>query len=251
MKFWNFANKAATETEPESVELRIEGEIVDDDDMWIMEYLGIKATAPNAFKAELDKYNGKLLNLWIDSPGGNIYAATGMYTALQERPGNITAKVMKSMSAATIPQMAADEILMVPTGIVMVHNPLCEAYGYASEFRKIADILDEIKEAIMNAYQLKTGRSRAKLSAMMDAETYMNAKTAIKEGFATGMLYSDQAVEAVEMMFERSAFSKSTKSMMQRMVALYKTPEEDPPPKKPDPPDNKIALARMALEIEI
>jgi len=74
----------------------------------------------------------------------------------------------------------------------MMHNPLTEVYGYASDLRKAADVLDEVKETLINAYQLATGRSRAKISAMMDDETYMSARTAIKEGFATGMLYAEQ-----------------------------------------------------------
>lgn len=124
-----------------------------------------------------------------------MFAAVGMYNALMEHKktgGKITTKVdSKAMSAATIPLMAGDERLMSPPSLFMMHNPLMVVYGYASEHRKAADVLDEIKEAIMNAYQIATGRSRAKISAMMDDETYMNARNAVKEGFATGMLYAD------------------------------------------------------------
>ena len=240
MPFWNIKNVAATETEPESAELRIEGDIVDDSDMWIYEWFGEKATSPNAFREALQPHAGKPLTVWIDSYGGNVFAATGIYNALKEHKGKITVKIDgKAMSAATVIAMAGDEILMSPVALMMVHNPLTEVYGYASDLRKTADVLDEVKEAIINAYQLKTGRSRAKLSALMDGETYMSAKTAIKEGFATGMISSES--EPVEMAFNRHAVLNSTTDAMKRMVALY----------KPKPPDNELPLALMALECEL
>lgn len=246
MPFWKFINKAATETEPESAELRIEGDIVDDNDAWIYEWFGEKCASPNAFKAELTNFAGKPLTVWIDSYGGNVYAATGIYNALMEHKGSVTVKIDgKAMSAATIIAMAGDQILMSPTAIMMIHNPLTEAYGYASDLRKTADILDEVKEAIMNAYQIKTNRSRAKISEMMDGETYMSAKTAIKEKFADAMLYADAAAEPVEMTFNRIAVLNSTNDAMKRMVAKY-TPPPDPPK-----PDNSKALALLALEIEL
>lgn len=242
--FWKFINKAATETEPESVELRIEGDIIDDDWAWVYELFGEKAASPNAFKEELKNHAGKPLTVWIDSYGGSVFAATGIYNALMEHKGSVTVKIDgKAMSAATIIAMAGGEILMSPTAIIMIHNPLTEASGYASDLRKTADILDEVKEAIMNAYQLKTGRGRAKLSALMDGETYMNAKTAIKEGFADGMLYADNEAPPVEMSFSRHSITNSTNEAVKRMVALQK------PPDAPD--ETETLKARLALELEL
>jgi len=192
-KFWNFIKN---ENNDDEIELRIEGDIIDDDYAWLYEWFGIPATSPNAFREELSQYKGKNITVWIDSYGGSVFAAAGIYNALMEHKktgAKVTAKVDgKAMSAATIPFMAGDERLMSPMSIFMMHNPLTEVYGYASDLRKAADILDEVKETIINAYQLATGRSRAKISSMMDDETYMSARTAIKEGFATGMLYADQ-----------------------------------------------------------
>jgi ATP-dependent Clp protease protease subunit len=250
LPFWNFINKAATETEPESVELRVEGEIVDDNDAWFYDWIGEKATSPNAFKAELAAHAGKPITMWLDSPGGNVFAATGMYTALQEhkaKGGKVTAKVIKSHSAATILQMAGDEIMMTPAGTVFIHDPMSGAQGYAKDLRKVADMLDVVKEAIMNAYQLKTGKSRAKLSEMMDNETLMDARAAIKEGFATGMLYSEPKAAEAEMVFTRHSFANTTAESVKRIVALCK--EKDPTPAPP--PDTSKPKALLALEIEI
>jgi hypothetical protein len=97
----------------------------------------------------------------------------------------------KVMSAATLPFAAGDERLMSPGAMHMMHNPLSGAQGYASDLRKAADVLDEVKESIINIYQSATGLSREKISALMDDETYWGARTTIQEGFATGMLYSE------------------------------------------------------------
>ncbi|SMC38489.1 head maturation protease, ClpP-related [Papillibacter cinnamivorans] len=245
MPFWKFQNIAASETEPEHAELRIEGDIIDNEDAWLYEWFGIQAVSPNAFKADLSQYDGKPITVWIDSYGGSVFAATGIYNALQEHKADVTVKIDgKAMSAATIIAMAGKDILMSPTAMMMIHNPLTEAYGYASDLRKTADVLDEVKDAIINAYQLKTGRSRAKLSEMMNGETYMSAKTAIKEGFATGMLYADSEAKPVEMAFNRHAILNSTSEAVKRMVAMQKPPD-------PQKPDNSKARALLALEMEL
>lgn len=193
-RFWNFIVNTNEETNTEEVELRIEGDIIDDDYAWLYEWFGIQATSPNEFKDELSKYKGRNITVWIDSYGGSVFAAAGIYNALMEHKKSgvkVTTKAdSKVMSAATIPFAAGDDRLMSPVAIHMMHNPLTEVYGYASDLRKTADVLDEVKETIINAYQLSTGRSRAKISQMMDDETYMSARTAIKERFATDMLYT-------------------------------------------------------------
>lgn len=256
MKFWNFKPKAATETAPEAVELRIEGDIVDDEDAWLYEWFDIPAASPNAFKAELSQYAGKNIELWINSNGGSVWAAAGMYNALMEHKKTgakiISNSDQKVMSAATIPFCAGDTRLMGPVDTFMVHNPLMEVYGYASDFRRAADVLDEVKETIVNAYQIATGRSRAKISQLMDDETYMSAKTAIAGGFATGMRYKDDAIpdgaeDVANLAFSRRHVLDSTGEALKRIVAKQGFKEPDIPPL----PDNKKALAMLALECEL
>ncbi|MDD5016889.1 MAG: Clp protease ClpP [Eubacteriales bacterium] len=257
MGFWKFIKNAATEAEPEEIVLRIEGEIVDDDDLWLYEWFGIKAISPNTFKEELENYAGKDITVWIDSYGGSVFAAAGMYNALMEHKGAVTVKIDgKAMSAASIIAMAGGKVLMSPVAIMMIHNPLTEVYGYATDLRKTADVLDEVKEAIMNAYQVKTNRSRNKLSQMMDDESWMSAKTAIKEGFADEMLYAaaDKVAEPIDMAFNRHAIMNSTAEAVKRMVALQKPPEnppEEPPKTLPDDTTLKLELAKLDLELAL
>lgn len=228
MSFWNFVNSPENDNE---VELRIEGDIVCGDDAWLYEWFGIQVASKNAFRSELSKQKGKNITLWVDSDGGDVFAATGMYNALMEHKkdgAKITSKTEKAMSAATIPIMAADERLVAPGSMTMIHNPLTGARGYASDLRKTADVLDEVKEAILNAYQLGTGKTREEVSMMMDNETYMSARTAITEGFATGMLYDNQPpAEPIEnaFMFSRqlSIQNSITDSMKQFFEKYGKT----------------------------
>lgn len=240
MRYWSFIKNAATETLPESVELRIEGDIVSDDDVWMYEMCGMTATTPNAFKDELTKFSGQDLTVWIDSYGGDIFAAAGIYNALMEHKGAVTVKIDgKAMSAASVIAMAGDSIEMSPVALMMIHDPLTYAEGYASDLRKVADILDTVKKSIMNAYQLKTGISRTKISQMMDDETYMDAKSAISNGFADKMMYSKDTADVMNFAFSRHAIMNCEKNSMNRLLALKK------------PPDSTIARALLALQLEL
>lgn len=108
---------------------------------------------------------------------------------LKEYPCNVTVKIDGiAASAASVVAMAGDKVLMSPTSMLMIHNPMTMAAGDHNDMAKAIHALDETKEAIINAYQLKTGKSRAKLSELMEDETWMNAIKAIKDGFADGML---------------------------------------------------------------
>lgn len=218
VRFWQFKN-----INDEEAELRISGEIASDDDTWIMEFLGVDYITPNAFREELAQYKGKNLTVWIDSWGGDVFAAAGIYNALKEHKGKVTVKVDgKAVSAASIIAMAGDEVLMSPVSMMMIHNPLTGAYGEAKDLRKAADVLDEVKEAIINAYQLKTGLSRNKISRLMDEVTWMNAKKAVAEGFADGILYSENIEDSNVPVEVNNAYSFSVFSIQNSASAAMR-----------------------------
>lgn len=225
-KFWNFIKNQATDTTSESIELRIEGDIVSSDDAWIYEWFGIPVASPNAFRNELDQYKGQDITVWIDSYGGDVFAGTGIYLALKEHSGKVTVKIgPKAMSAASIIAMAGDEILMSPVSIMMIHNPLSYVSGYASDMRKAADVLDTVKETIMNAYQAKTNKSRDEISLMMDNETYMDANKAVLEGFADGVLYQEDKKEPQNIMnfaFNRMSIQNCANKAFDHFIEIGK-----------------------------
>jgi ATP-dependent Clp protease, protease subunit len=179
-KFWNWVrNEDNTRT------LFLDG-VIAEESWWDDE------VTPRAFRDELNAGKGDV-TIFINSPGGDCVAASQIYTMLMEYKGNITVKIDgMAASAASVIAMAGTQVLMSPTSLMMIHNPLTLAIGDSDEMRKAIEMLDEFKESIVNAYEIKTGQSRAKISHMMDAETWMNANKAIELGFADGVLEDEK-----------------------------------------------------------
>jgi ATP-dependent Clp protease protease subunit len=254
LPFWNFINNEAA---PDDVELRIEGDIVSDDDTWLYEWLGMQCASPNAFREALKANEGKNINLWINSWGGDTTAAAGIFNALKEYKGKVTGKVEKAVSAASVIAMACTDLQMSPVGIMMVHNPWTGVTGEAKDMRHMANVLDQIKETIVNAYQMKTKRSRNKISQMMDEETWMGAKKAMSEGFIDGILYSepDTQLES-ELNFSRLAIQNSVSESTRHFIEQFKKIEsaklslsnEDPRPAPVDLYKLKIANNERRLK---
>lgn len=177
-KFWNFIR----DEDGERV-LRLEGPI-DEDSFW-----GDVVT-PKAFREELEAEEGDL-TVWINSPGGSVFAAAEIYTMLCDHKGKITVKVASiAASAASVVAMAGDRVLMSPTALLMIHDPMTIAMGNTSDMEKAISTLNEVKESIINAYAKKTGLSRNKIAKLMSDETWLNAKKAVELGFADEILFT-------------------------------------------------------------
>lgn len=177
-KFWNFAKDKTGERT-----LRLEGVIAEES------WLGDEVT-PKQFRDELNSGAGDL-TLWINSCGGDVFAAAEIYTALKEYPHKVTVKISSlAASAASVIAMAGDNVLMAPTAMMMIHDPCTVAAGPRAEMQAAIRTLDEVKESIINAYQLKTGLSRDFISRLMTAETWFNAQKAVEMHFADGVLYN-------------------------------------------------------------
>ena len=232
--FWQFKNIG-----PEEVELRIDGEIIDDNWVWLYEWFDVPATSPNGFRQELAKHKGKQIKVWIDSIGGSVYAGAGIYNALKEHDGKVIVTVEKALSAGATIAMAGDEIQISPVGIMMIHNPIVYymEQAEAKDFRKVADFLDVVKDTIINAFVLKTGKSRDVISEMMDDETYMSAQKAVSEGFADSVLYTNEENQLVEGLQNSFSFSRlviqnsvaaSTKKMLEIAYTQHQAKDEQP-----------------------
>ena len=147
---------------------------------------------PALFKDELNAGTGDV-TLWINSPGGDCVAAAQIFNMLSEYPGKVTVKIDGlAASAASVIAMAGDEVWMSPVSMMMIHNPATVAWGDHAEMKKAMELLDAVKESIINAYVRKTGQSRAKLSHLMDAETWMDANKAVELGFADDILFQKE-----------------------------------------------------------
>ena len=225
MRFWNWVRD---ETDAGARTLYLEGVIAEES--WLDDDV-----TPAAFKAELMAGSGPI-TLWIHSPGGDVFAAAQIYNMLMEYPGDVTVKIDGiAASAASVIAMAGTKVLISPTGMLFIHNPMTLAIGDSEEMQKAIDMLAEVKESIINAYEIKTGISRAKISHLMDSETWMSAKKAVELGFADGILFTQDKLEGAPdgaVLDDSFTFSRRavTNSLLSKLRARMSTSESGKPP---------------------
>lgn len=188
---------------------------------------------PQLFRDELNARNGDI-TVWINSPGGDCVAAAQIYNMLMNYKGNVTIKIDGiAASAASVIAMAGTKVIMSPVSMMMIHNPATAAFGDSADMQKAIAMLDEVKESIINAYEIKTGLSRTKLSHLMDAETWMDANSAIEMGFADEIMQRNVSdnieVPKVSMVFSQAAV---TNSLMDKLSAKCRIQPKSEPTNK-------------------
>ena len=182
-KFWNWIHDDSG-----GRVLRLEGPI-DSESFW-----GDEIT-PAMFREELEAEEGDV-TVWINSPGGNVFAAAEIYTMLKDYKSAVTVKIASiAASAASVIAMAGDKVQMSPTALLMIHDPSTIAMGNAKAMEQAITTLNEVKESIINAYAAKTGLRHNRIADLMSNETWMNAKKAVELGFADEVLYEDKKPE--------------------------------------------------------
>ena len=168
--------------------LRLEGPI-DEESIWS------DGVTPKQFRDELYAEDGDV-TIWINSPGGNVFAAAEVYTMIRDYPGTVTVKIDAiAASAASVVAMAGERVMMSPVAMIMVHDPMTIAMGNARAMEKAITTLNEVKESIINAYVAKTGLSRNKVAKLMSDETWLNAKKAVELGFADEIMFAEKKNE--------------------------------------------------------
>ena len=210
-RFWEWKNQADEGSERV---LELYGTIAEtswfDDDV-----------TPKMFHDELFAGKGPV-TVWLNSPGGDCIAASQIYTMLMDYKDDVTIKIDGiAASAASVIAMAGTRVLMAPTALMMIHNPMTMAYGNQADMEKAIEMLDEVKESIMNAYEIKTSLSRAKLSHLMDSETWMNANKAIELGFADDIL-KDSKKDAADIPAYAFSGKETETRLMNKLTAHYK-----------------------------
>lgn len=207
-KFWNWVNNENGRT------LYLDGVIAEES------WFGDEVT-PKQFKSELIEDSGDIF-IWINSPGGDVFAASQIYNMLMDYKGQVTVKIDGiAASAASVIAMAGGEVHMSPVSMMMIHNPMTIAFGDTAEMKKAINMLSEVKESIINAYELKTGLSRTKLSSLMDGESWFNSKKAMEMGFADEIMFvnnSDQTTPEEGIIYSNMAVVNSF---------LHKLPQRD------------------------
>lgn len=176
----------------------IKGAIISSGDQWIYDWFGIDATSPKSVNNAITEANGDDLEVEINSGGGDVFAGSEIYTTLKGYSGNVTTKIVGlAASAASVIAMAGNNILMSPTGQMMIHNVSTRSSGDYRDMQHTADVLKNANTTIANAYRLKTGMSEVDLLNMMNQETWLTPQQALENKFIDEIMFNDGQVNLV------------------------------------------------------
>nr|DAK87262.1 MAG TPA: major capsid protein [Bacteriophage sp.] len=129
--------------------------------------------------------NLKQINLHIHSPGGDVFDGIAIYNLLKNHPANVTVYIDGlAASMASVIAMAGNEVIMPENAMMMIHKPWGIQGGDAEDMRKYADLLDKVENTLIPAYASKTGKTPEELAEMLSAETWLNGKECVEQGFA-------------------------------------------------------------------
>lgn len=168
----------------------VRGFIVPDEDAFFYRFFRYTVTCPKDVLIALQKAAGEPVTVRINSYGGDVWSGSEIYTDLRSYEGEVNVEVTGlAASAASVIMMAGSRVRASPTSEIMIHNPSSRAEGDYRAMEQAAQSLRNTREAIVNAYELKTGISRTRIRTMMNAETWMTAQKAVENGFADEIMF--------------------------------------------------------------
>lgn len=142
---------------------------------------------------QISALTSKKINLRINSPGGSVFDGMAIYNALARHSAEVTTYIDGiAASIASVIALAGKRVLIAENAMMMIHDPSAMAFGRAEDLRKTADVLDQVKETIINTYATRTGKGRDEIAKMMTDETWFTASEAVAANFA------DQSIEGVK-----------------------------------------------------
>lgn len=208
--------------------IKINGTIVSNDDKWIYDWCEMDAFCPK----DLDLIDGQDVDIEINSPGGYIYPASEIYTALMQHKGNVNVTITgRAASAASVIAMAGTKVSMSPTAQIMIHNVSATGSGDYRDFEHYAEQLKKSNDTIANAYMLKTGKTREEILDFMNYETWFTPEEALELGFIDEILSKDSApndvrlVAASDYLIPQAVIDKLKHEKEQEQLNLLKLKE--------------------------
>ena len=208
--------------------IKINGTIVSNDDKWIYDWCEMDAFCPK----DLDLIDGQDVDIEINSPGGYIYPASEIYTALMQHKGNVNVTITgRAASAASVIAMAGTKVSMSPTAQIMIHNVSATGSGDYRDFEHYAEQLKKSNDTIANAYMLKTGKTREEILDLMDYETWFTPEGALEYGLIDEILSRDSApsdirlVAASDYLIPQAVIDKLKQEKEQEQLDLLKLKE--------------------------
>lgn len=175
-------------------------------EVWIYEEIdewwGVSAAA---FVQELAALDVESINLHINSPGGSVFEGVAIFNALRNHKASVTTYIDGwAASIASVVALAGDKVVMAPNAMFMIHDPWGVARGGAEDMRKMADVLDKIRDTIASTYIAKTGMEAEDVHAAMSEETWYSAEEALEAGFVDEL--GPEMAAAASAQFDFKAF---------------------------------------------
>ena len=201
----------------------IKGEIINSNNQWIYDWLGMEATSPKKISDALRDAGGEDVEIHINSPGGDVFAGSEIYTLLRAYSGKVKVKILGIAASAASVIAQAGESEISPTGMFMIHNVKTWSSGDYRDMEYKAEALKAANESIINAYMAKTGMTQEELQGLMDRETYMAAAQAVEYGFVDKVMFAEQAPEL------RNGFGLLPEETLKKIKNLIKNPTPSGP----------------------
>lgn len=219
--------------------INIKGDIVQNSDKWIYDWLDIEATSPQDINKALTDANGQDIEVDINSGGGDIFAGSEIYTAIRNYKGNVLINIVGiAASAASVIAMAGKSRI-TPTGLFMMHNVSSRAQGDYRDMEHSAEVLKTANQSIANAYKEKTGLSDAELFKLMDKETWMSAQDAVENKFVDEIMF-DTSTQPVKGFY--NSFNGIPYEAIEKIKSKIKKPDIENN-------DNEVFLLQAKLNL--
>lgn len=226
-------------------QIDIKGDVVSNDVGEFYEWFGMSSTYPSKIQQAITNDEDDEITLNIASNGGDVFAASEIYTMLKDSKKNIVVNVQGlAASAASVIAMAGNTVRMSPTSQMMIHKASVVTYGNADDLDHESDVLNSIDESIAMAYELKTGMNQTDILQLMATETWMNAKVAVDKGFADEIMFNESDDEPT---FENAMHTLPSKAAINKFKNLIAKEKLN---KQPSQPKNSLREKKLAILLQ-
>lgn len=226
------------------MKISVKGPIIDNDDQWIYDWFEVEATSPKKVIDLINQAkNSEDLEVEINSGGGSVFAGSEIYTALKSYDGKVITKIVGiAASAASVIAMAGDNILISPTGQIMIHNASGGFGGDYRDMEKGAEILKNVNATISNAYRIKTGLSNDELLDMMNKETWLTPQQALEKKFVDEIMFTNDI---------KLVASINNGMLPQEVINKMKMELKNKETPKNQENDIEVVKAKLLMELEL
>lgn len=223
----------------------IKGDIVSNDVGEFYEWFGMSSTYPNKIQQAIANDEDDEIVLDVASNGGDVFAASEIYTMLKDSSKNIVVNIQGlAASAASVIAMAGNTVRMSPTSQLMIHKASVSTVGNSDDLEHESEVLNGIDESIAMAYELKTGMKQTDILQLMSNETWMNAKAAVDKGFADEIMFNESDDEP---MFENAVHALPSKVAINKFKNLIAKEKLN---KQQSQPKNSLREQKLAILLD-